>query len=329
MQGLRGSFCTLALLGLMRLPASSASDCPKCVPREPAHLEIIGTFALNEDELPSPSFALDGADGESIWLASDPQYRSQVVERIAAGRQLSVVTRDVPISGNVVSDSDISAALPFYNSVTVWSGRTLKARSYNLPTTDNIGTLSQFDELSADPQGSLWLYRQREAATAAPSLYVLRKGENQFVTVTLPAKSWAGLDCKRAMRVHAANAEYEIEPSSLTLHRAASVTCAWSSDPLGIRHTRADGTQKYLQLISTLADASVPLPLAFNVDASGNAWVWTGQTLCEIQANERASCARQPIEERDSTTVDVAKDGSLWFKTSFQTLVHARFVHGS
>jgi hypothetical protein len=147
--------------------------------------------------------------------------------------------------------------------------------------------------------------------------------------VALPPKSWVALDCKRTMRVHSANAEYEIDPSSLTLHRAASVTCAWSSDPLGVRHTRADGTQKYLQLISTLADASVPLPLAFNVDASGNAWVWTGQTLCEIQANERVSCARQPIEERDSTTVDVAKDGSLWFKTSFQSLVHARFVHAS
>jgi hypothetical protein len=321
--------CGLLLVCAVKLPALSAPGCAQCVVKEPAHLDIIGTFTLNEDDLPSPSFALDGADGESIWLASDPQYRSQVVERIAGGRQLSVVTRDVPISGNVASDNDVAAALPLYNSVTVWSARTLKARSYNVPTSDNIGTLSDSDELSADPQGSLWLYRRRDPPAAAASLYVLRKGDNQFAAVTLPPKSWAGLDCKRAMRIHSANGEYEIDPSSLALHRATSITCAWSSDPLGVRHTRTDGTQKYLQLTSTPADASVPLPLAFNVDASGNTWVWTPEALCRIQADEHVSCAREPVEERDSAIVAVAKDGSLWFKTDFQTLVHARFVRGS
>ena len=277
--------------------------------------------------MPSPSFALDGVDGESIWLASDPQYRAQAVERIAGGHQLSLVTHEVPISGNVASGKDIAAVVPFYNTVTVWSAQ-LKSHVFNVPTNDNIGTLRDFDQLNVDPEGTISLYRQHDGENAAPVLYLLRKRDVQFVQVTLSAKSWAGPDCKSEMRIHGPNADYEIISSTLELRKVSPTPCAWSSDPRGIRHAHPNGTQKYLQL-SAEPQGSVPLPLAFNISPNGNAWVWTGQTLCEVESDERVFCAPVHIEERDSTTVELAKDGSIWFKSAFQTLVHARFVHGS
>jgi len=327
----QSTWLILALLCGTRLPASGDLPCPACVVRAPAHLEILNTFEFTDEELHGASFAIDGFDGTTVWLASNPQGSPQrKVMRIDHHLRLSPLAQNVDISGYLASGVGIAATIPTYNSVRVWRQNRVSSDSYDVPTKDNIGTVSGFDSLWVDRSGTLWLRRESGAAPkGAPFLFALRTGDKQFVPVPLPTGVWESFECD-TMYARSASAAYQILSDTFQLQQISSVPCSWSKAYFGITHHRSDGTSKTLQLMRFPSEISrPPSPLSFRIAPGGDAWVWAGSALCDVQRDEHVTCAPVELGMRQHSSVGFAKDGTIWFFSSFQTLVHARFVAGS
>ncbi len=268
---------------------------------------------------------MDVHDGTTVWLASDPQDGRGNVMQIGRNLKLVFVERDVDVSGNIISADSFAAALPRYNTVTVWKRVNYDLYTYNVPSHDSRGTLDNFDGLSVDSQGTLWLRRQSRGVPT--SLFALRSTDQQFVPVRLPESAYPSVDCGVAV-AHTAHASYRIDPTTFELAKLSRPACDWEGDSFGIIHIQVDGTSKRLQLIDFSSwGAHMPLDLLFTVGPDHSAWVWA-RGLCRVDPSERVSCAPVQLGTRHSGTILFARDGTIWFLTSFQTLVHARFLPG-
>lgn len=122
---------------------------------------------------------------------------------------------------------------------------------------------------------------------------------------------------------------FEIETGTLRLRPFVGATCAWSRDAYGIVHHRADGTSHELQLLSFSAwNGTMPRDLSFSIAPNGDVWVWAARSLCHVTPDERVACGPALLGIRSHGEIGFARDGTIWFFSSFQTLVHARFVEG-
>ncbi len=318
----------LATLSVASQPAGGEPSCRECVVPASAHLEILNTFVFSSDLLSAPSFVLDGFDGTTVWLASDRQQRAPGhVMRIDHNMKLSPVARDVLISGSLVSGFGIAAAIATYDSVRVWGENRLSSDLYDVPTRDSVGKETGFDVLGVDRAGTLWL-RRRSAADPkdAALLFALRSGDQQFVPVPLPAGLRGSFECG-TMFARSLTTNYEIAGGNFEIRQTSIIPCGWSTTSFGVVHQQTDGTPRMLLLMPQPKEFSrIPPSLPFSIGPNGDAWVWFGYALCHVALNEQVACAPVHVEGRRDAEIDFARDGTIWFSTGYQTLVHAMFV---
>lgn len=198
---------------------------------------------------------------------------------------------------------------------------------YDVPTRDSVGKETGFDVLGVDRAGTLWL-RRRSAADPkdAALLFALRSGDQQFVPVPLPAGLRGSFECG-TMFARSLTTNYEIAGGNFEIRQTSIIPCGWSTTSFGVIHQQTDGTPRMLLLMPEPKEFSrIPPSLPFSIGPNGDAWVWFGYALCHVALNEQVACAPVHVEGRRDAEIDFARDGTIWFSTGYQTLVHAMSV---